>query len=88
VLREAELRLEGGLGFTAGLDPNAARLVAGLDPTRSVREVLEDAADAVEAERSEFVPAGLQLLRRMLTLGFVVPAEERGGGSRRPLGRS
>lgn len=75
VLREAELRLESGLGFTAGLDPSAARLVAGLEPTRSVREVLEEAADAVEAERVEFVPAGLQLLRRMLTLGFVVPAE-------------
>jgi hypothetical protein len=74
-LRQAELRLEGGFGFTAGLDPSAARIVAGIDPKRPVRGVLEDAADAMDAERSEFLPAGLGLLRRMLTLGFLVPAE-------------
>lgn len=74
-LREAELRLEGGLGFVAGLDESAARVVAGLDPARPLRASLEEAADALGAARADFVPAGAALLRRMLALGFAVPAE-------------
>ena len=74
-LRTAELRLEGGLGFTAGLDPSAARVVSGLDPARPLRAVLEEAADAVGVERSEFMPAGAILVRRMVELGFALPAE-------------
>ncbi|HWN20588.1 MAG TPA: methyltransferase [Gaiellaceae bacterium] len=74
-LRQAELRLEGGLGFTAGLDPSAARVVSGLDPSRTLRAALEEAADALEVDRNEFLPAGAALLRRMVTLGFAVPAD-------------
>ncbi len=74
-LREVELRLEGGLGFTAGLDPSAARVVSGLDSMRSLRDVLEEAADAVGVDRTEFVPAGAALLRQMVALGFAVPAD-------------
>jgi hypothetical protein len=75
LLREAELRLEGGLGFTAGLDPSAARVVAGLDPSRPLRASLEEAADALGVDRGEFLAAGAALLRRMVTLGFAVPAD-------------
>lgn len=74
-LREAELRLEGGLGFTAGLDQSAARVVSGLDPKRPLRTVLEDAADAIGTDRADFLPAGASLVRRMLTLGFALPAD-------------
>lgn len=74
-LREAELRLEGGLGFTAGLDSGATRVVSGLEPTRVLRAVLEDAADAVGVSRDEFVPAGRALVQQMLELGFVLPAD-------------
>ena len=74
-LREAELRLQSGLGFVAGLDPSALRVVSGLDPGRPLRAVLEDAADALEADRGEFLPAGAALVRNMLTLGFALPAE-------------
>ena len=74
-LREAELRLEGGLGFTAGLDSGAARVVSGLDRARPLRAVLEDAADAVGVSRREFLPAGEALVRQMLELGFVLPAD-------------
>ena len=75
VLQEAELRLQGGLGFTAGLDSSAARVVSGLDPARPLRAVLEDAADTLGLDRSEFLPPGAALLRRMVTLGFALPAE-------------
>jgi SAM-dependent methyltransferase len=74
-LRQAELRLEGGLGFTAGLDPSAARVVGGLDPARPLRDCLEEAADALGVDRSEFLPAGAALLHRMVTLGFALPAD-------------
>ncbi len=78
VLREAELRLEGGLAFTAGLDARAARVVAGLEPTRPLRAVLEEAADTLATERGEFVPAGAALVRRMVELGFAVPVDDQG----------
>ena len=76
VLRQAELRLEGGLGFTAGLDPSATRVVSGLDPSRPARASLEETADALEAPRGEFLRSGAELLRLMLTLGFAVPADD------------
>ncbi len=75
VLREAELRLQGGLGFTAGLDENAARVVLGLDPARPLEVSLAEAADALGADRAEVRSAGAALLRQMLTLGFAVPAD-------------
>ena len=77
-LRQAELRLEGGLGFTAGLDPSATRVVSGLDQSRPAREALEEAADALGAERGEFLLSGAELLRLMLTLGFAVPWNDEG----------
>ncbi len=74
-LRQAELRLEGGLGFTAGLDASATRVVSGLQPAQPLRAALEEAADALEVDRGEFLPAGAALLRRMVTLGFAVPVD-------------
>ncbi len=75
VLREAELRLLGGLGFTAGLDENATRVVTGLDPSRPVRDSLAEAAETLGADPAEVERAGAALLRQMLTLGFAVPAD-------------
>lgn len=40
-----------------------------------MRAVLEDAADALEADRGAFLSAGTALVHRMLTLGFVLPAD-------------
>jgi Methyltransferase small domain len=74
-LRTAELRLEGGLGFVAGLDPNATRVVGALDGDRPLRAVLEDAADALGVDRKEFLPAGAALVRRMVELGFALPLD-------------
>ena len=58
-----------------GLDPAPLASSAGSIAARPLRTVLEDAADAVGAGRADFLPAGASLLRRMLTLGFALPAD-------------
>ena len=56
----ALLRLDGGLGFEVGVDERTIELLRALDGTRALREVAGDAA--------------LPVVRRLLELGFVVPA--------------
>ena len=60
------LRLETGLPFSAELDPPTARLVRGLDGSRTLDEAL--AAAAGDRARAE---TGLSLARRMLEVGFL-----------------
>ena len=56
------LRLEAGLPFSAELDTSTARLVRGLDGSRTLREALDDE----EAEA-----AGVTVARQMLEAGFL-----------------
>ena len=74
-LRGAELQLDGGLGFTAGLDEYSTKVVTTLDPSRPLGATLGEAAGALDVDRDEFTAAGVVLIRQMLELGFVVPAE-------------
>ncbi len=62
----AELRLDGGLGFSAGLDGPGSALVAGLDG-RPLREVLEEALPGADEQ------AAATLVASLVELGFVVP---------------
>jgi methylase of polypeptide subunit release factors len=63
------LRLETGLPFSAELDPPTARLIRGLDGSRTLDEEL---AAAVEADARQ---TGLSLARRMLEVGFLELAD-------------
>jgi SAM-dependent methyltransferase len=56
----ALLRLDGGLGFEVGVDERTIELLRALDGSRPLREVAGEAA--------------LPVVRRLLELGFVVPA--------------
>jgi hypothetical protein len=56
------LRLETGLPFSAELDVPTARLVRGLDGSRTLREALDDDAPP---------DAAVALARRMLEVGFL-----------------
>jgi SAM-dependent methyltransferase len=56
----ALLRLDGGLGFEVGVDERTIELLRALDGTRPLREVAGEAT--------------LPVVRRLLELGFVVPA--------------
>jgi len=58
-----QLRLDGGLGFTAALDGGGSALVSTLDG-RPLREVVDGEHEAM----------ALDLVRRLVELGFVVPA--------------
>jgi hypothetical protein len=59
------LRLETGLPFSAELDPKTARLVRGLDGSRTLDEALSAAVDDEERD------TGLALARQMLAVGFL-----------------
>ena len=60
VVDRALLRLDGGLGFEVGVDERTIEVLRGLDGTRPLRDVAGQAA--------------LPVVRRLLELGFVVPA--------------
>jgi hypothetical protein len=64
------LRLEHGLPFSAELDATTARLIRGLDGSRTLDEALAAVVDS-DAERE----TGLALARRMLAIGFLEFAE-------------
>jgi methylase of polypeptide subunit release factors len=59
------LRLETGLPFSAELDPDTARLIRGLDGSRT----LQDALATIDGEAAQ--ETGAALARRMLTVGFL-----------------
>jgi SAM-dependent methyltransferase len=70
------LELTDGLAFSVTLDRYTTLLLPQLDGTRSLRQVLENVAaglDLPDAARSQFVPAALPAVRRLLQLGFLVP---------------
>lgn len=60
------LRLENGLPFSAELDPPTARLIRGLDGSRTLDDGLSAALDS-DGERE----TGVSLARRMLEVGFL-----------------
>lgn len=77
VVREAFLRLEGGLAFRVSVDAGVVDVLSRLDGRRSVREVLAESADAHiadDAGRQRFFVSALGAVTRLLELGFVVPS--------------
>jgi hypothetical protein len=71
--RSATLKLADGLGFSAGLDPMAARVVAAIHPGRTVLECLDAVVAEAGVSPAELREAGANLVRRLLELGFVEP---------------
>jgi hypothetical protein len=61
------LRLESGLPFSAELDQSTARLIRGLDGSRTLDEALTAAALESAADRA----TGVSLARQMLEVGFL-----------------
>lgn len=78
-LGDAELSLDEGLGFSGSIDPPTLRLLPLLDGERTVRDALGEVAGAFNmAEPPEhkeaFVRAGVPMVARLFSLGFLVQA--------------
>ena len=77
-IRRRVLRLENGLRWQVALDANTATILSRLDGRRPLREVLMDAAaaaDEMAPPPDRFLDVGLGAVRRLVELGFAVPAE-------------
>ena len=73
-METAELVLTDGLPFRSGLDDATTAVVRGLSGSRPLEEILSAAADEVGVDRDRFVPAGVEFVRKLLELGYVIPA--------------
>jgi methylase of polypeptide subunit release factors len=72
----ASVRLDEGLGYSAGLDEAAAALVVRLDGKRALRDVLADVQHDAGLDDESLVDSGVGLARMLLELGFAVVVED------------
>ena len=75
--RGSVLTLDEGLGFRIAVDRHTERLLPLLDGRRPLREVLEQCSGELaldDENRARFESAALPVVRRLVELGFVVPA--------------
>ena len=68
---EIELELEEGLGFAASLDPATAGLLAALDGTRTLAEVVAELARLEGTSRAAVEQAAVPVTASMLAAGFL-----------------
>ncbi len=71
VLRDAAVRLDGGLGFEGTVDVHAYHLLRACDGARPLGAVVDDLCRAGGVERASV----LAVARHLLSLGFLVPAD-------------
>jgi SAM-dependent methyltransferase len=73
----SELRLERGLSYSGTIDPYMARLVADCDGKRPLRSLMEELASSAGQDLAAITPACLEVVRRLVARGFLLPAESR-----------
>jgi hypothetical protein len=74
IVERTVLRLDGGLGFEVSIDPATTTVLSLLDGLRALGDVLSGAASIGSANEAEFVADALPVVRRLVELGFVLPA--------------
>lgn len=72
-LAEAELVLVDGLPFRAGLDEPTSAVVRRLASNRPLEEILAEAAGELGADADHLRPAGVEFVRQLVELGYLVP---------------
>jgi len=77
---DASLSLDEGLGFQGSVDPPTIRLLPLLDGKRTVRDALGEVAESFgmgepPEHREAFIKAGVPIVTRFVSLGFLTPAE-------------
>ncbi|MDP9490778.1 MAG: hypothetical protein M3P42_01030, partial [Actinomycetota bacterium] len=75
-LESAELSLDTGLGFRAGLDEATGEIAVRLDPALPLEEVLAAAAQALGVDAERLQTVGVGLVRQLIEFGYVIPADE------------
>jgi methylase of polypeptide subunit release factors len=72
-VEEVRLVIDAGLCTTGRTDPFMARLVAGCDGTRPLRELVREMAEALERDMSDVAPSALEVVRGLVAGGFLLP---------------
>jgi len=73
-VQEAELSLADGLPLRGGADGGTLRLVQLCDGRRSLREIVAEMARSVGTDAGDLTGRTLAVARRLIALGFLVPA--------------
>jgi hypothetical protein len=74
-VRKALLRLEGGLRSQVAVDPMTVQVLSELDGERTLSDVFAEVDRATNGgSPGEFARAAMPGIKRLLELGFVVPA--------------
>jgi SAM-dependent methyltransferase len=81
-LHGSQLRLEGALPFEGAPDAGTLRLLQLSDGRRTLREIVAEMGPASGHGADALVTSVLDTVRKLLTLGFLVPAETAGGRRR------
>ena len=72
------LSLASGLRFEVSIDASTERVLSLLDGERPLGAILDQVAETVpDSTRDEFTRSALPVVRRLIELGFVIPAAER-----------
>ncbi len=69
----AQLRVEGGIDDSGGIDPHGELVVARCDGATPLRTLLEDMAVAVGADLAAVAPAALRAVRALVERGALLP---------------
>ncbi|MFO0949009.1 MAG: methyltransferase [Planctomycetota bacterium] len=71
----SRLKLVSGLAETANIDPLMAHLVGRCDGTRELAAIVREINERIDVDPGQFVPACLGVVRSLVELGFLLPAE-------------
>ena len=74
-VQEAELCLVDGLPLRGGADAGTIRLVQLCDGRRRLRQVVAEMARSAGTDAGDLTGPTLAVARRLVALGFLVPAE-------------
>ena len=77
VVEEAELELSGGLRFRGMVDPYTLHLLRRCDGQHALSDVVAEMASRGGADRDQLASAVAGVVRRLVSLGFLVPTEGR-----------
>ena len=71
---ESELKLQRGLAYSGRVDPYFACMLAQFDGRRPLCELASDLAAMIQEDPAKTTPACLDLVRRLIERGFLLPA--------------